>query len=67
MLLALSVLLVTAFVVFGFTYNSYHTLALEEMSRECELILAGYEADGEDYFESIEKSILLGFPCRRDI
>ena len=56
MLLALSVLLVTAFVVFGFTYNSYHTLALEEMSRECELILAGYEADGEDYFESIEKS-----------
>ncbi len=56
MILAAVVLLVTAFVVFGFTYNSYHTLALDEMSRECELILAGYEADGEDYFASIEHS-----------
>ena len=51
---ALIVLLVTFLIVFGFTYNGYTTLALEDVRRECEYVKSGIEEYGIEYLYSLD-------------
>ncbi len=51
---ALIVLLVTFLIVFGFTYNGYTTLALEDVRRECEYVKSGIEEYGIEYLHSLD-------------
>lgn len=51
---ALAVLAVSVSIVFGFTYNSYNKLALEDVRRECEYIKAGIDEVGYDFLSELE-------------
>lgn len=51
---ALVVLLVSVLIVFGFTYHSYTTLALEDARRECEYVKSGIEEYGIEYLYSLD-------------
>ncbi len=53
-LLALAVLLIATGIVFAFTYNSYHTLALDDVERECEQLRIGYNELGSEYLHSLD-------------
>ena len=53
-LLALVVLVAASAIVFAFTYNSYHTLALEDVERECEQLRIGYDEFGTEYLHSLD-------------
>lgn len=51
---ALTVLAVTFGIVFGFTYDGYSRLALEDMHRECVLVHSALEEYGSEYLSVLD-------------